>query len=100
MSNNNGNGRHVHGASVKRLNKKFYKFYFLQPPENVNADHIAEQLIDIKNVEEVYVTDGDYGFVVKTRFFEGQEPDDAFNFISRKLGSNFGKVTSYYQYKK
>jgi len=69
MSNNNGNGRHVHGASVKRLNKKFYKFYFLQPPENVNADHIAEQLIDIKNVEEVYVTDGDYGFVVKTRFF-------------------------------
>jgi hypothetical protein len=96
----NNNSKGPGSALVRRITKKFYKFYFLQPPTNVNADRIAEQLIGIKNVEEVFVTDGDYGFIVKTRFFEGQEPDDAFNFISKRLGSNYGKVTSYYQYKK
>ncbi len=98
MSNTNGvNGN---GVSIRRLGKKFYKFYFVHPPMNADADRLAEQLIGIKNVEEVFVTDGDYGFVVKTRFSDGKEPDDAYNYISKKLGSNFGEVTSYYQYKK
>ncbi len=98
--NNNKQGRNGNGARIRRLSKRFYKFYFVQPPMNADADHLAEQLIDIKNVEEVFVTDGDYGFIVKTRFFEGKEPDDAYNYISKRLGSNFGKVTSYYQYRK
>lgn len=96
----NNNGKKGNGTHVRRLNRKFYKFYFIHPPKNANADHLAEQLIEIKNVEEVFVTDGDYGFVVKARFFDGKEPDDAYNYLSRKLGSNFGRVTSYYQYKK
>ena len=100
MSNNNGKTKAVLGASVKRIESKFYKFYFVQPPINVDANRVAERLIGIKNVEEVFVTDGDYGFIVKTRFFEGEEPYDAYNYISKKLGSNFGKVTSYYQYRK
>ena len=85
---------------ARRMEKRFYKFYLIHPPKDSNADHLAEQLIGIKNVEEVFVTDGDYGFVVKTRFFEGAEPDDAYNYISKRIGNNFGKVTSYYQYKK
>ena len=98
MSNNNG--KNGNGTNVRRLSKKFYKFYLVHPPKNADADHLAEQLIGIKNVEEVFVTDGDYGFVVKARFFDRKEPDDAYNYLSRKLGGNFGRVTSYYQYKK
>jgi hypothetical protein len=98
--NNNVLKNETTSAHVRRLNKKFYKFYFVHPPKNADADHLAEQLIGIRNVEEVFVTDGDYGFVVKTRFFVGEEPDDVFNYISKKLGSNFGRATNYYQYKK
>ena len=61
---------------------------------------LPKELIGMRNVEEVFVTDGDYGFVVKTRFSNGKEPDDVSNYLSRTLGSSFGKVTSYYQYKK
>jgi DNA-binding Lrp family transcriptional regulator len=96
----NNNEKAGNGTPIKRLSKKFYKFYFVHPPKNADADRLAEQLIGIKNVEEVFVTDGDYGFVVKARFFEGKEPDDAQNFLLKKMGGNFGKVTSYYQYKK
>lgn len=97
--NNNGKNN-GNGAQIRRSAKKFYKFYFVHPPVNADTDRLAEQLIGMKNVEEVFVTDGDYGFIVKTRFFDGKEPDDAYNYISKRLGSNFGKVTSYYQYSK
>ncbi len=95
MSDNNGRN-----AKIRRLSKTLYKFYFVRPPVNANADRLAEELINIKNVEEVFVTDGDYGFVVKARFSEGKEPDDAYTYISKKLGGSFGRVTSYYQYRK
>lgn len=94
------NRKNSNNGTVRRLDKDFYKFYLIHPPENADADHVAEQLINIKNVEEVFVTDGDYGFIVKARFFDGKEPDDAYNYIFKKLGSNFGRVTSYYQYRK
>ena len=97
MNNNVKNGN---GTQIRRLGRVSYKFYLVHPPANSNADMLAEQLMEIKNVEEVFVTDGDYGFIVKTRFSEGKGSDDAYNYISKRLGSNLGEVTSYYQYKK
>jgi DNA-binding Lrp family transcriptional regulator len=88
------------GINVKRSNRKLFKFYLLHPPKDANADNIAEKLISFSNVEEVFVTDGDYGFVVKARFLDDKENDDAYKYLSKKLGSGFGKVTSHYQYSK
>ena len=77
-----------------------HKFYFIKPKANSDADLLAEQLIELKPVEEVFLSDGDYGFVVKARFFKGKEPNDVTKYITSKVGNKFGKVVSYYQYKK
>ncbi|MDE1871240.1 MAG: Lrp/AsnC family transcriptional regulator [Candidatus Micrarchaeota archaeon] len=99
MANNNtgfrGNGR----AKFKRMEGKSYNFYLVHPPQDADANLLARQLMSIKNVEEVFVTDGDYGFVVKARNGVG-EPDDACEYISRKLGCGLVKATSHYQYRK
>lgn len=88
------------GAQIKRSNGRHYNFYLIEPPENADANHLAEQLITMKNVEEVLVTDGDYGFIVKT-ITSGKNGDNAVcNYISKRLGGNFGRATSHYQYKK
>jgi DNA-binding Lrp family transcriptional regulator len=99
MSNGNNNSKGNY-APVRRVAKGHYKFYLVHPTLNADADHVAERLMGIKNVEEVFVTDGDYGFIVKARFPKGNRQDDAFNYLSKNLGSNLGSVTSYYQYKK
>lgn len=91
--------RNGNNAPIKRSGNT-YKFYLVEPPENGNADNLAAKLINIRNVEQVLVTDGDYGFIVKTRFFENLKDDHAYNYLSKKLGGNFGKITSYYQYTK
>ena len=85
-------------ARIKR--GVLHKFYFIEPRENADADLLAEKLISLKPVEEVFLTDGDYGFIVKARFFKDEEPNDVTKYISSKMGGRFGKVVSYIQYKK
>ena len=77
-----------------------HRFYFIEPRQNADAEELAEKLISLKPVEEVFLTDGDYGFVVKTRFFKGDEPGDITKYIARNVSRRFGKVVSYYQYRK
>lgn len=90
-------------SGTKRISKdsrNFYKFYMLNPKENSDIDALAEGLIAFKEVEEVYVTDGAHGFLVKTRFSEGKEPKNVCDYITRKIDSKFGQVTAYFSYKK
>jgi hypothetical protein len=88
------------GAQIKRCNGRSYSFYLIEPSENANADNMAEKLITLKDVIEVNVTDGDYGFIVKAKLPKDNKHDAAYNYLSKRLGSNFGRVTSYYQYTK
>ncbi|EQD63865.1 hypothetical protein B2A_02315 [mine drainage metagenome] len=85
---------------MKRDGKKFYKFYLVNPKANADPDTVAEKLISFDDVEEVYVTDGDYGFIVKTRFRNGNEPKDVYSYIHNKIDNKFGEITSYYKYRK
>lgn len=91
-SKNTGNG-------IKCTSSGHYKFYFVHPHENADSCRIAEQLMGIKNVEEVLVTDGDYGFIVKTRF-QSDGRDEVYSYISKNIGSSVSEATSYYHYKK
>jgi DNA-binding Lrp family transcriptional regulator len=79
---------------------RLHRFFFIEPKSNANADELAESLIKLPTVQEVYLTDGDYGFVVKTRFINGKEPHDITRYIASHISPKFGRVTSYYQYRK
>ena len=85
---------------IKRDGKKFYKFYLVNPKDNADPDTVAEKLISFDDVEEVYITDGDYGFIVKTRFRDGKEPQDVYDYIHKKIDNKYGEITSYYKYRK
>ncbi|MGI0100329.1 MAG: hypothetical protein ACREBH_01220 [Candidatus Micrarchaeaceae archaeon] len=95
----NDNRKPSDSRRIKRIDGKSYKFYLVHPPEDTNASDLAEQLISIKNVEEVFVTDGDYGFLVKVKSFGMDESDGVNDYLSKKLGNSFGRITSHYQYK-
>ncbi len=77
-----------------------HRFYLIEPRPNANADELAEKLISLKPVEEVFLSDGAYGFIVKVRFLNGKEPSDVVNYIRSRMASRFGTVDSYYQYRK
>ncbi|MEM3841071.1 MAG: hypothetical protein QXN59_00015 [Candidatus Micrarchaeaceae archaeon] len=83
-----------------RRGKKFYNFYFLKPPVNSEMEGLGDSLIAMKEVEEVFLTDGDFGYIVKARFNEGNEPSDVERFIQKRLGNRYGRVTTFDKYGK
>lgn len=88
------------GNKKRKVKSRLHRFYFLRPRENANIDELAERLISLKNVEEVFVTDGDYGFVVKTRFSKESKKGIEEHYIQKNIDRKFGVVTSYYKYVK
>ncbi len=97
-----GNGKvnaRARGSRIRRLGNSACKFYFVKPPEDSDADHFAERLMGIKNVEEVFITDGDYGFVVRTKA-QGSRSDSTYDYLTKVIGCSFCRVTSHYQYKR
>ncbi|MCW6159499.1 MAG: hypothetical protein LVQ95_00200 [Candidatus Micrarchaeales archaeon] len=78
----------------------FHRFRLIEPKENADSDKLADGLISLKPVEEVLITDGSYGLVVKVRFQTGKEPSNVTDFISRHIGSRFGTLDSCHQYRK
>ena len=85
---------------VRRARNRLHRFYLIRPRENVDIDELAERLISLKNVVEVLVTDGDYGFLVKTRFSKERDISEAERYIQNNIDRKFGTVTSHYQYTK
>ena len=77
---------------------RLHKFYLIKPRENANIDELAERLISLKNVVEVLVTDGDYGFVVKAKFSTEKDTEEAEKYIHNNIDRKFGVVTSHYRY--
>ena len=90
---NNGNL-----VETTRSGKRFYRLYFLKPPVNSDMEDLGDELIGMKEVEEVYLTDGDFGYIVKTRFDEENEPSDVERFLQKRLGNRYGKATAFDKY--
>lgn len=78
----------------------FYKFYLINPKENASISSLAEKLISFKDVEEVYVTEGAHGFLVKTKFLNGKEPKDLDSYIKRRVDQTYGEMNAYFSYKR
>jgi hypothetical protein len=77
-----------------------HKFLFLRPKENANAEALAEKLLSLKNVQEVILTDGDCGYIVKTRFVSGKSDKAAEEYIKRNVDGVFGTAIGYAHFRK
>ncbi len=86
--------------AIKHDGRKFYKFYLVNPKASTDPETVAEKLIGFEDVEEVDVTDGDYGFIVKTRFKDGREPADAYSCMHSRIDSKYGMIASCDKYKR
>jgi DNA-binding Lrp family transcriptional regulator len=96
MDENNG----PRGRRARKKHESLHGFYLVKPRHNANADELADKLIQLNSVEEVLLTEGDYGFLIKASFFDGEEPKNVTDYIAKNISSKFGKVVSYYQYSK
>ena len=78
---------------------ELHKFYLISPKSGMDADALACKFLSIKPVEEVFVTDGDYGYIIKvgnTRK-QGKEPKKLISYI-KKNGFSCSKAVSHYHY--
>lgn len=80
------------GNGKKPVRRGFCKFYTAKPRENLDMDELANGLLALKSVSEVYITDciSNSGILVKTRF-DG-EPKDLESVLLKHLGKSYGEV--------
>ena len=72
------------------------RLFFIKPRENTDAHSYAEKLALMSNVQEVMVTEGECGFIVKTRGDVLEEIPEKELLIAK---SSYKKISSYYQYR-
>jgi DNA-binding Lrp family transcriptional regulator len=84
---------------ARRIPRRF-GFVFIDPKENVDSNEVAEKLIAIENVEEVFVTEGDYGYLVKVRLDDEADDKKFVDYMKRNVSQRLGAVTSYYSIKR
>jgi hypothetical protein len=77
-----------------------HKFYFIKPKPNTNSEELALKLIGLKHVDGVFLTEGEYGFIVKARVSGIDGKENVADYISENVGSSYGEVTSYFEYRK
>ena len=87
-------------ATTGRRSRSQHRFYLIEPRPNVNANELADKLIGMKTVEEVHLSDGAYGFIVKVRLLNGRAPAKVVNYIRHKVATKVGTVNSQYRYVK
>ncbi len=87
-------------ATTRRGSRSQTRFYLIEPKPNVNANELADKLIGMETVEEVHLSDGAYGFIVKVRLLKGKAPAKVVNYIRSKVATKVGTVNSQYRYVK
>ena len=84
------------GKEVRRISRG-YHYFFVKPRRGGNAHEVAGKLMEIKNVKEVSIVDGDYGFIVKAR--EADENDgQVMVSINKAVGGRASKAVCHCQY--
>ena len=87
-------------TNTKVKNNSLHKFFFLRPKANMDARAVAEKLISLKNVQEVIMTEGDVGYIVKTRLFSDKSDRETERMIARSVGSRLGVAISCSSFRK
>lgn len=92
-------------ASTKQIQKVREQmnecgFFFIEPQENTDARMTAQKLLSINNISEVFITDGDYGFIAKTNVSDDRTLEYIADSISSQVSKSFKRLCSYYKMKK
>lgn len=85
---------------VKRNGKTYHRFFLIKPKPNIDINDLAERLVALDDVLEVYVTEGPAGFMVKARFHDDKEPDEVAKYIKKNVDSTYGTLVSYINFRK
>ena len=79
---------------------KLHRLFFVRPKENTNVDELAEKFAGFDSVDEVLLTEGDYGFIVRARIGSLEEQKELAKSISEVSSGSCGTAVSYYRYRK
>ncbi len=74
-------------------------FYMLHPRVNEDVKALIGHLLSMPSVLEVYLADGDFGYVIKARMEEDKEPQELIRFMDR-TGASYGKATTFYKFQR
>lgn len=70
-------------------------FFFVRPGRNKDAYNTANRLAEIRKVKEVFLTEGDVGFVVKTDTVHKEDSYQLLKQISKVAGGSSSKAVCY-----
>ncbi len=70
-----------------------HSFFFIKPHEGTNINELAKALLSIDDVQEVCVTEGDIGYMVKAKFDE-KNYEKIEKSIAEVAGPKYGRVVS------
>ena len=79
-------------TSVSKRKGKLHKLFFVGPKPNAIIDNLAERLIELRLVQEVFLEDHNSGYVAKIRFFAGSQPKRPESYIASLISKDYGKV--------
>ncbi len=90
--------------TVNRNGSTFHKLFFLNPRPGAEANSLAKELLALEEVEEVYVTHGEAGFMAQARFSSDKSAEEAAMYVreryGKSVGSEYGRLVSFLDYKK
>lgn len=74
------------------LNTGKFSMFFLKPKKSLDVHTVAKRLVSRKGILEVMITEGTYGFIVKTS-------ENCHYSLFNDISDGYGKITCHYQYK-
>ncbi|ASI14066.1 hypothetical protein Mia14_0772 [Candidatus Mancarchaeum acidiphilum] len=92
--------RVVRSTSSIRQRTVYYRFYLVKPNFNTDLQELSMQIMSFKEVAEVYLTEGDSGILVKTKFFNDSKPQAIEGFLKKTIPYKYGILVSPIQYEK
>ena len=95
------------GVCIRRNNlrgidasRPLCRFYLINPERNASVNSTVRKLIGIDEVDEVYVTEGPHGFIVKASPSSAAGSRRMATSIARQFGGQAVVMTSYAHYRK
>jgi hypothetical protein len=85
---------------IKKNGKTYHKFFLIKPKAGMDLDMLANDLVSLPDVLEVYATEGTIGFMVKARFDGEKEPEEVANYIKKNISKDYGTIVSYINFKR
>ncbi len=98
--------RRKDSKEIKRISR-IQKYYLIPYQENVDLGKLAEEIIEIKGVQEVNIgdsgegdKDSDYGLIVKTKHSGEVDSSEFAEILEKRIKGKYAKIVSYYSVKR